>query len=519
MDKAYDVVIAGGGPIGLCLACELGLAGASVLVLERDSKLESPWKISPLGLRGVNTQSVEAFYRRGLLNKILGSGIFDPDGRPQSFQKKPGFAFGGHFAGIMMNANKLELDRFKYRINGPALQPGPTTLDRVESVLSEAAESLGVTILRGHGVTIIASEDDHGVTVETADGQSFRGKWLVGCDGGRSASRKAAGFEFPGTEPKFTAYAVYCDLEHAETLKPGFNPTKTGMYITGAKPGALYLVDFDGGAYDRSQEITIEHIQEVMCRVSGKPDIEVTKVHLASAFTDSSRQVTSYRKGRVLLAGDAAHIHPPLGSQGLNVGIGDAMNLGWKLAATIRGEAESQAGSDLKLLDTYESERRSIAAWVLDWTRAQVSTIQPDEHGAAMQRLIRDVIDTTDGTNLFIDRAWGLTQRYDLGDGHPLIGSSAPDFELVDGSRLGDKMHNGHGLLVDFTHNAALKSLVTEGEFGVRLDHVGIRAKDTRGLQSLLVRPDGIVAWVAEEDGNFDIDAAKRALERWFGPR
>ncbi|KAI1619034.1 putative pentachlorophenol 4-monooxygenase [Exophiala viscosa] len=517
MDKLYDVVIAGGGPIGLCLACELGLAGSSVLVLERDPERESPWKISPLGLRGINTQSVEAFYRRGLLNKILGSGIFDPDGRPQSFQKKPGFAFGGHFAGIMMNANKLELDRFQYRINGPALQPGPTTLDRVESALSDAAVALGVMILRGHSVKKIAAPDEHAVTVETADGQFFRGKWLVGCDGGRSVVRKAAAFDFPGTEPKFTAYAVYCDLEHAETLKPGFNPTKTGMYITGAKPGALYLVDFDGGAYDRGQEITREHIQEVLCRVSGMSDIEITQIHLASAFTDSSRQVTSYRKGRVLLAGDAAHIHPPLGSQGLNVGIGDAMNLGWKLAATVRREAQPDPGPDFKLLDTYEAERRPIAAWVLDWTRAQVSTIQPDEHGAAMQRLIRDVIDTTDGANLFIDRAWGLTQRYDLGDTHPLVGMSAPDFEMNDGLRLGDKMHGGHGLLVDFTDDEDLRGLVACTNLGVRVDYVGLGARDARGLRALLVRPDGIVAWVAEEDGSLDVEAAKLALGWWFG--
>ena len=172
-NKLYDVIIAGAGPIGLCLACELGLARTSVLVLELDPRCESPWKVEPLGFRGLNTPSVESFYRRGLLSKF-----FDPAERPSSFQKTAGYQFGGHFAGIMLNANKLDLDRFKYRLSGPALVPGPTTIERIETVLTERAESLGVTILRGNGVTKIAAQDDNGVTVEAGERQTFSGKWL-----------------------------------------------------------------------------------------------------------------------------------------------------------------------------------------------------------------------------------------------------------------------------------------------------------------------------------------------------
>jgi len=400
------------------------------------------------------------------------------------------------------------------------LVPGPTTLEHVETTLTEYAESLGVTILRGNGVTKIAAQNDNTVTVITGEGQYFHGRWLVGCDGGRSVIRKAAGFDFVGTEAKFTGYAIKCDFDHPEKLKPGFHITKNGMYIVA--PGSLHLVDFDGAAFDRTQEITKEHIQDVLNRVSGIADVNITTFDLASSFTDRSKQAVSYRKGRVLLAGDAAHIHSPLGAQGLNLGLGDAMNLGWKLAAIVRRESKSDGVlADLELLDTYESERHPVAAWVLEWTRAQVSTLQPNLFGAAIQKLISDLIDTTDGANLFLDRVWGLSQRYNLGDdeahSHPLVGCSAPDFELDDGSRLGPKLEEGRGLLVDFEDNSMLKELVTTESYDARVNYVGVGVKDRRGISALLVRPDGVVAWVAEANVEPDVDAAEAALDRWFG--
>ena len=514
MSQIYDVIIAGAGPIGLQLACELGLAGTTVLVLERDPEPQSPWKVAPLGRRGLNTPSVEGFYRRGLLSKF-----FEPSERPSSFQKTTGFQFGGHFAGIMLNANKLELDRWKYRLPGPSLVPAPATMECIETVLTERAESLGVTILRKNGVTAIVAQDDYSVTVKTGGNQTFRGKWLVGCDGGRSVIRKAAGFTLEGTEAKLTGYAVKCELNHPEMLQPGFHITENGMYVVG--PNTLHLADFDNGAFDRTQEITRDHLQEVLSRISGIPDVKITKIHLASSFTDRSKRATSYRKGRVLLAGDAAHIHSPLGAQGLNLGLGDAMNLGWKLAATVRQGADSGGNKlDLSLLDTYESERQPIAARVLEWSRAQVSILQPDMYGAAMQTLIRDVVDTADGANLFIDRFWGLSQRYNLGDGeahaHPLVGCSAPDFELYDGSRLGSKLVNGRGLLIDFEDDPALKALVVGQKYEARVDYLGVGAKDRCGCRALLVRPDGIVAWVADENVKPDVEALTAALEKWF---
>lgn len=523
MSQLYDVIIAGAGPIGLFLACELGLAHLSVLVLERDLKSDSAWKVAPLGRRGLNTPSVENLYRRGLLSKF-----FDRDQHPPLQQKKPGFQFGGHFAGLMLNANELELDRWKYRLNGPSLLPGPTTIECFETVMTERAESLGVTILRGKGVTKIIAQDNSSVTVEAGANEAFHGRWLVGCDGGRSVIRKAAGFDFVGTEATLTGYPVRCEWDHPEKLKPGFHLTKPGqpgMYIIG--PDALYLTDFDGGAFNpREHEITKEHIQDVFDRVTGITDVKITKLHIASAFTDRCKQATHYRKGRILLAGDAAHIHSPIGAQGLNLGLGDAMNLGWKLAATIRREkAQSDDDNtpltDLSLLDTYESERHPIGEWVLEWQRAQVSILKPDPWGAAIQNVIRDLVKTTDGANLFLDRFMGLSQRYDLGDGealaHELVGGSAPDFELEDGSRLGRKMEGGKGVLVDFEGQAMMKELVVGGKYEARVDYVGLGARDRRGLRALLVRPDGVVAWVVEDAKEPDLVAAKAALERWFG--
>lgn len=513
MTKLYDVVIAGAGPVGLFLACELRLANASVLILEYDSKSDSPWKDPALGRRGMNTLSTEHFYRRGLLSKL-----FNSSERPLTLQTKPGFQFGGHFAGIALNVNKLDLSRRKYLFNGPSLIPGLTDINTVEGVLTERAESLGVTIIRNDGLTSISKEDDNSVTVEAGESGTFQGRWLVGCDGGRSTVRKAAGFDFVGTEPTFTGYAAKCEWDHPERLKPGFHHSKNGFYIT-VGPGILYLTDFDGGAFDRSQPITQSHLQEIFTRVSGITEVQIQKIHIATSFTDRCKQTTSYRKGRILLAGDAAHIHGPVGSQGLNVGLGDAMNLGWKLAATLRREDRSDGpltDADLALLDTYERERHPMGAWVLDWTRGQVALMQPGEHIVATRSLMRDLADTTDGANMLIDRHWGLNQRYDLGDEHPLVGSSMPDLELEGGDRLGKKLEGGNGLLVELDGDGSLRALFDDEMYRGKLDYVGAGAKDTRGLKALLVRPDGIVAWVAEKDTKPDIDALNVALNRWF---
>jgi FAD binding domain len=237
--------------------------------------------------------------------------------------------------------------------------------------------------------------------------------------------------------------------------------------------------------------------------VSGT-DVTVAALNVASTWTDRSKQATTYRKGRVLLAGDAAHIHSPLGGQGLNLGLGDALNLGWKLAATIRGDAPDG------LLDSYGAERLPVGARILDWTRAQVSIMRPNPHARALEAIMRDLINTRDGATYFAERVWGVSLRYDLGEEHLLVGRSCPDFELEGGTRLGELLRDGNGVLLDF--GASLGAL--DGTWGNRVRYVASDAKDRLGLCALLVRPDGFVAWAS--DTTPDPEEITRAAASWF---
>jgi 2-polyprenyl-6-methoxyphenol hydroxylase-like FAD-dependent oxidoreductase len=497
MKNKFDVIIAGGGPVGLFLACELGLQGISVLVIERDSSFSTPLKSEPLGMRGINTNSIEAFYRRGMMDEVL-----DHKTRPKQFEKTDHPQFGGHFAGTMLDANKLDLSRFKYKLNGPSLCPDRTNIEKLCTVFAGHAEKLGVTIFKGTEVTAFEQSDEE-VMVKSGS-ETYYGKWLVGCDGGRSLIRKSAGFEFVGTEAEFTGYAVLCELKDPEKLHAGFRPTKNGIYIMAA-PGQVYVADFDNASFDRTQAVTVEHFQKVLRHVSGT-DVTVEKIHFATTFTDRSLQATNYKKGRILLAGDSAHIHSPLGAQGLNTGIGDAINLGWKLALVVKGlKAE-------KFLDSYTEERHPVGAKVLEWTRAQVMKLKPNLFGEAVSNVLVDLINTDDGANYFMGRLWGISQRYDLEDHHPLVGSSVPDFEFSNDERLGPMMKNGRGLIIDFTVNSNLLGLASD--FESRVDYTDMKVKDTLGLKALIVRPDGIVAWVAEE--SIDLEKAKAILLKWF---
>ena len=243
------------------------------------------------------------------------------------------------------------------------------------------------------------------------------------------------------------------------------------------------------------------------CAACPAPTSTLVPLRLATTWTDRAYQATVYRKGRVLLAGDAAHIHSPLGGQGLNLGLGDAMNLGWKLASTIRGDAP------VGLIDSYASERHPVGAQVLDWSRAQVAIMRPTRSSRALEAIIRDLIDTRDGATYFAERVWGVSLRYDLGGAHPLVGRSAPDFELVDGAKIGELLRNGKGLLLDFEASAPLATLANR--WRDRIAYVARDAKDRLGLSAVLVRPDGVVAWAGEADYNLEEGAV--AASRWFG--
>jgi 2-polyprenyl-6-methoxyphenol hydroxylase-like FAD-dependent oxidoreductase len=375
-------------------------------------------------------------------------------------------------------------------------------MEHLERELAAHALGAGVEIRRGHGVDGFDASSEE-VSVRTGE-ERLRARWLVGCDGGRSTVRKQGGFEFAGTEPEFTGYSVQVDLADPSVLPLGRHHTASGMY-TQWQPGVIALADFDGGAAHRAP-LTREHVQSVLRRVSGF-DVTVDALPVASTWTDRSKQATTYRNGRVLLAGDAAHVHSPLGGQGLNLGLGDAMNLGWKLAATVRGDAPDG------LLDTYTAERHPIGARVLEWTRAQVALMRPGS--GALRAVVRDLMDTRDGATYFAERVWGASLRYDLGEQHPLVGRSCPDFELEDGTRVGALLRDGTGVLLDFARQSSLAAL--DGRWGRRVRYVARDAKDRLGTSAVLVRPDGFVAWAS--DGPSRAEDVARAAERWFASR
>ncbi|UGA47898.1 FAD-dependent monooxygenase [Bradyrhizobium quebecense] len=503
----HDAVIAGAGPVGLLLACELRLAKLSVLVLEQTADPRSPLKRLPFGMRGLSAPTIEALYRRGMLDDIAApqrtkDGLDRNASNGAHWMQQPRRP-AGHFAGIQFYHDDIDSSKWSYRLPGPAGTRMAVDMESLESALAARAIAMGVEIRRGAGVEAFDQSDD-GVTIR-AGGETFHGRWLVGCDGGRSTVRKAGGFEFVGTDPEFTGYSVEVEIADPDTLCPGRHYTPTGMY-TYARPGTIAMVDFDGGAFHRTQAITREHAQAVLRRVSGT-DVTLTALQLATTWTDRACQATAYRRGRVLLAGDAAHIHSPLGGQGLNLGLGDAMNLGWKLAATIRGNAPAD------LLDSYCSERHPVGAQILDWSRAQVALMRPSRSSRALEAIIRDLIATPDGATYFAERVWGVSLRYDLGGGHPLVGRSAPDFALASGKRLGELLRDGRGLLLDFDPRSPLRALAER--WRGRIGYVASDAGDRLGLNAVLVRPDGFVGWATDIEP--DLEETARAATRWFG--
>lgn len=501
----HDVVIVGAGPVGLFLACELRLFGVSVLVLERAVDPSSPLKRLPFGMRGLSVPTLEALYRRDLLDDVIAAQRAHDvaaNAAAAHWMRQPRRS-GGHFAGIPFHHDAIDATQWPYRVPNPADIPLAVALETFETVLARRAAALGCQIRRGVGVDGIATEDER--VVVRAGAETFRARWLVGCDGGRSVVRKAAAFDFVGTDAELTGYSVDVDIDDPGKLRPGRNHTPTGMY-TYAYPGTIAMVEFDGGACHRREPITLAHVQAVLRRVSGS-DVRVTALRLATTWTDRAYQATAYRRGRVLLAGDAAHIHSPLGGQGLNLGLGDALDLGWKLAYTIRGLAPRN------LLDSYHAERHAAGARILDWSRAQVALMRPTPATRALARIVRDLIETRDGATYFAGRVWGISPCRDTGDAHPLAGRSVPDFESVGGARVGALLRGGKGLLLDFDRGAMLPALARR--WGDRLVAVPMASAVDFGLRAALVRPDGIVAWAT--DGEPDGDELARIVPLWFG--
>ncbi|WP_345278137.1 FAD-dependent monooxygenase [Streptomyces gulbargensis] len=507
----YDVVVAGGGPVGLMLACELRLGGARVAVLERLTDVNPVIKGGAITL-----PSAEALYRRGMLPALAEAQRQAMD-RFRAFMRErnggdgggaagQGLGYVGHFAGIMLRADLVDRTAPGLGDAGPAAGIALVTQQEIERLLGERADELGVDVRRGVELTGFDA-DEEAVTVRTGHG-TVRAGWLVGCDGGRSTVRKLAGFDFPGTDPEITCHQAVVEITGAEDLTVGWTATDTGVYAYGPMPGRIVTVEFDGPPADREAPITTEDLQARLRRVSGV-DVTVSAVRTATRFTDHARQVTEYRKGRVLLAGDAAHVHSAFGSQGLSLGIGDAMNLGWKLAAVVGGRAPEA------LLDTYTSERHPVGARVVDWTRSQVAAMRPDPWSRALREIVSDLAGTVAGTTYLTAQLNSAGVRYELPGGHPLTGRSTPDLVFTGGDRLADHLHAGRALLLDLTGDPELRALAAG--YADRVDTLTTGCPSHPELAAVLVRPDGFTAWAADAGARTPTAGLAEALAEWFG--
>ncbi|QEN16796.1 FAD-dependent monooxygenase [Mycolicibacterium sp. ELW1] len=486
-DSDYDhaVVIAGGGPTGLMLAGELALAGVDVAIVERRTSQQV------IGQRagGLHCRTIELLDQRGIADRFLAAG--------QAVQVA-GFA-------------QIRLDISDF----PTPHPYGLALwqNDIERLLAEWVEELGVPVRRGMEVTGFAQAAS-GVDVELSDGGGLRAGYLVGCDGGRSLVRKAAGIGFPGWEPT-TTYLI-AQVEVRDEPKWGIHRDALGIHgldrQNDTEPVRVMVTERTVGP---STEPTLDDLSAALVAVYGT-DFGIHSPTSIARFTDAARQADTYRDGRILLAGDAAHIHHPIGGQGLNTGLQDAVNLGWKLAQVVDGTAPDT------LLDTYHAERHPVGARVLQITMAQMALLGTDDRTKALHDNISEMLGMEEPRKRFAARMSGLDIRYDLGSGHPLLGRRMPDlavrtaagparvFELLHGARpvLLDLGEPGGVDLTGWGDRVSLVSAQYHG--GWELPALGEVSAPT----AVLIRPDGHVAWV----GQGSVQGLTEALTSWFGP-
>jgi 3-(3-hydroxy-phenyl)propionate hydroxylase len=493
----HSVVIAGGGPTGLMLAGELALAGVDVAIVERRPSQDLPG--SRAG--GLQSRTIEVLDQRGIADRFLSEG---------QVAQVQGFA-------------QIRLDISDF----PTRHPYGLGLwqNHIERILAGWVGELAVTIHRGREVTGLA-QDDTGVDVELEDGRSLRAEYLVGCDGGRSLIRRAAGIEFPGWDA--TTSSLIAEVEMAEEPELGIRRTSTGTHALGKLEYEIRdgeVVYTDGGTVGvmvteehvgATAEPTLHDLSERLVAVYGT-DYGIHSPTFLSRFTDMTRQAAAYRDGRVLLAGDAAHVHAPVGGQGLNTGVQDAVNLGWKLAQVVnRTSPES-------LLDTYHAERHPVAARVLRNTMAQVALLRPaDARLEALRDTVADLLSMDEPRKRFAAMMSGLDIHYDLGEGHPLLGRRMPDLDLVTSGgplRVFTLLHDARPVLVNLGEPGGFditpwadRVQSIDAEYGGtwELPALGAVAAPT----AVLVRPDGYVGWV----GDLTEPGLPDALTTWFGP-
>ena len=480
-----DVVIAGGGPTGLMLAGELALAGVDVAIVERRSNQELDGARS----RGLHARTIEVLDQRGIAERFLAAG--------QAMQVQA-------FAGV-----PLDLSDFPSRRNhGLALAQSD-----FERILAAWVDELDVPILRRREVTGL-SQDDAGVDVQLSDGTSLRAPYLVGCDGGRSVVRKAAGIEFPGWDPTVSSLVaeVEVDEEPPWGIRYDANGTQAiGKLDDGKRAGLVVTEPYDG----QTGEPTLADLRRALVAVWGT-DFGARSPTRLSRFTDMTRQAASYRDRRVLLAGDAAHVHYPVGGQGLNVGVQDAVNLGWKLAQVVKG-----VSPDI-ILDTYHAERHPVAAGVLENTMAQTALTRGDERVRALRAILSMVLGMDEPRRRVAGMISGLDIHYDLGVGHPLLGRRMPDLDLAGPEGpvpVFALLHEARPVLL----NLGAPRSIERPSWAGRVKVVDARYEGPWELPvigqvtrpgAVLIRPDGHVAWT----GDGTERGLDEALTTWFGP-
>ncbi|MEG9438864.1 FAD-dependent monooxygenase [Edaphobacter sp. HDX4] len=494
--KEHAVVIAGGGPTGLMLAGELALAGVDVAIVERRPNQE----LAGSRAGGLSARTLEIFDQRGIVDRFLAEG---------QIAQVTGFA-----------VTRLDISDFPTRHNyGLALRQ-----KHIERILAEWVSELEVPIYRSRELRDFV-QDGTSVTMELSEGASLRASYLVGCDGGRSLVRKVAGIEFRGWDA--TTSSILAEVEVTEEPPLGIHRTALGTHAFGREKYEIRdgkIIFADEGPVNvmvtekvvvAATEPTLRDLREALVAACGK-DYGIYSPTWISRFTDMSRQAEAYRTSRVLLAGDAAHVHSPVGGQGLNTGVQDAVNLGWKLAQVVKGTSPET------LLDTYHDERHPVGARVLRTTMAQVALQRTDDRTEALCEVVLDLLGMEEPRKRIAAEMSGLGVRYNLGDGHPLVGGRMPDLDLSTANgpmRVYSLLHRarpallnfGDHLAFDFTPWADRVQLIEAGYAGIwDLPAVG----EVTAPAAVLIRPDGYVAWVGDETQP-DLNDA---LTTWFGP-
>jgi len=480
----HAVVIAGGGPTGLMLAGELALAGVDVAIVERRASQD----LAGSRAGGLHSRTIEVLDQRGIADRFLSEG--------QAHK-------------IVRFHVPLDISDFPTRHNYVL----GLWQNRIESILAAWVDELAVPIYRERQVTGFA-QDDTGVNVELSDGRSLRAQYLAGCDGGRSLIRKAAGIEFPGWDP--TTSWLIAEAEVSEEPAWGFQDDGRGTHAIGrlgdGKRVRVVLTEKQVGP---ASEPTLGDIREALITFYGS-DYGIHSPTWISRFTDMTRQAAAYRAGRVLLAGDAAHVHPPVGGQGLNIGVQDAVNLGWKLAQVVKQT------SPASLLDTYHAERHPVAARVLRNTMAQVALRRPNERTKALGEYVSELLSMDEPRRRLAAEMSGLDIHYDLGEGHPLLGRRMPDLDLVTANgplRVFSVMHDARPVLLNLADPRGFdiapwadRVQLIDARYGGpwELPAIGVVTAPV----ALLIRPDGYVAWV----GDLTQLRLADALTTWFGP-